>query len=70
MLLRVSSLFGVCWGFSFSRLEWLVDLELGAWLCLAMLDTQEGMMEMIKLWKKWQEVQYSLDKRRKGKTES
>lgn len=25
-------------------------------LCMAMLDTQVGMLEMIKLWKVWQEI--------------
>lgn len=33
---------------------------MGAKLCPALLDTQEGMIEIMKLWKSWQKVQRSL----------
>lgn len=31
--------------------------KLGTKLCFALLDTQEGMVEIMKLWRIWQEIQ-------------
>lgn len=41
-----------------------MEEELGLKLRLMVLDTQEGVEVMIKLWKAWQEIQYNLGQER------